>query len=264
MGSLVEFYWPANRNRVYSLDDFFESTAPRVNPTIRSLKSNLEEILMKALESLKKTVARGIVITFFAACACAAARADDVVQTVTLTPSGSDNNVTNSDVLTVFSDAVDFNKFNSALGTLDSATLSWTGSGSLTVSGNMEGQAIMSFQSSSDTETWNIFGGSTTVDFGISNAGESLALTGLTGSGTVDEGSFAETFQEQEGYFIPTVTYATGPTTGTFVLTYDYTPPSDAPPPPPPTVPELPSFAYLFTALLLVTPGLRRLAKKNA
>lgn len=125
----------------------------------------------------------------------------------------------------------------------------------------MQGQAIMSFQSSSDTETWNIFGTSTTVDFGISNSGESLGLAGLMGSGTVDEGSFAETFQEQQGYF--PVGYATGSTTGSFTLTYDYT--ADViPPPRPPTVPELPSFVYLFTALLLMTPGLRRLAKKNS
>jgi hypothetical protein len=236
-------------------------------PSLRQRQDSLTQIqsggnLMKALQSLRKTVARGIVLAAFAVCACAAAHADDVVQTVTLTPSGSDNNVTNSDVINVFSDAVDFNKFNSALGTLTSATLSWTGTGSLTVDGNMEGQAIMSFQSSSDTESWNIFGSSATENFSISSGGdEVLSLTGLTGSGTVDEGSFAETFQEQEGYF--PASFTSGPTTGTFTLTYDYTPPG-APPPPPPTVPELPSFVYLFTALLLVTPGLHRLAKKNS
>lgn len=216
---------------------------------------------MKALESLRKTVAQGIVVTVFAICACAAGRAASIVQTVTLTPSGSNNNVTNGDLLTVFDDAVTFNQFNSTLGTLDSATLSWSGAGTLTVSGNMEGTAIMSFQSSSDTQTWNIFGDSTTVDLSISNSGESLGLAGLTGLGTVNEGAFEETFQQQGGYFPDS--YATGSTSGTFTLTYDYTPPGP-PPPPPPTVPELPSFAYLFTALLLATPGLRSWAKKNA
>jgi hypothetical protein len=218
--------------------------------------------LLKALQSLKNLVARGTVVVAFAVCACAVAHANDIVQTVTLTPSGSDTNVTNGDVLTVFNDAVDFNRFNSTLGTLTSATLSWSGTGSLTVGGNLEGQAIMSYQTSSDSETWNIYGGSTTVDFSISSASpESLALAGLTGTGTVTEGDFEETFQNQGGLYPDS--YATGSTSGTFTLTYDYTPPG--PPPPPPSVaPELPSFTYLFTGLLLVTPGLRRWAKRQA
>lgn len=214
------------------------------------------------LQTLRKTAARGAMILAFAVCACAAAHANSIVQTVTLTPSGSNDNVTNADVLTVFSDPVSFNQFNSSLGTLTSATLSWTGSGSLTVGGNLQGEAILSFLTSSDPQTWNIFGGATTVDFSISSGGnQSLSLTGLTGSGTVDEGAFLETFQNQGGLYPDS--YATGTTTGTFVLTYDYT--VAAPPPPPPAAtPELPSFAYLFTALLFVAPGLRMWAKKDA
>jgi len=211
---------------------------------------------MYALLSHRKMVACGAVVIAFAVCACAAARADNIVQTVTLTPSGSNGNVTNGDVFTVFNDAVDFNQFNSTLGTLTSATLSWSGAGSLTVSGNFEGQAIMSFKTSSDTEPWNIFGGSTTVDFSISGD-ESLSLAGLTGSGAVNEGSFDETFQNTGGTFPDT--YDTGSTSGTFTLTYGYTPTGE-----PSAVPELSSFTYLFTTLLLMTPGLRRWAKKNS
>lgn len=218
--------------------------------------------MRKPLLSLRKTVVRGTVVLAFAVCACAAAHAAEITQTVTLTPSGSDTNVTNGHVFTVFSDAVDFSQFNSTLGTLTSATLSWSGTGSLSVSGNLEGQAIMSYQTSSDTETWNIFGGTTTVDFSISSTSpETLALAGLTGSGTVAEGAFDETFQNTGGLFPDS--YATGSTSGTFTLTYDYTP-LGPPPPPPSATPELSSFTYLFTALLGVTPGLRRWAKKNA
>lgn len=212
---------------------------------------------MKALLNLRKTVVRSTAVIAFAVCACAAVRADDVVQTVTLTPSGSDSRVTNGSVVTVFSDPVAFSKFNSTLGTLTSATLSWSGTGSLTVSGNMEGQAIMSYQTSSDTESWNIYGGSTAVDFSISSS-ESLALAGLTGSGTVTEGSFDETFQLAEGYF--PAGFATGSTSGAFTLTYGYTPVGEPVSP----APELPSFTYLFTALLLLGPVMHRWAKKNA
>jgi hypothetical protein len=211
---------------------------------------------MNAFLSLRNTVARGAVVIAFALCACAAARADNIVQPVTLTPSGSNDNVTNGNTFTVFSVPVDFIQFDSTLGTLTSATLSWLGTGSLTVGGNFEGQAIMSYRSSSDNEGWNIYGGNTTVDFSISGV-DSLSLAGLTGSGTVTEGYFDETFKNTAGDFPDT--YATGATSGTFTLTYDYTPAGE-----PSVVPELSSFTYIFTTLLLVTPGLRRWAKKNS
>jgi hypothetical protein len=57
-----------------------------------------------------------------------------------------------------------------------------------------------------------------------------MALAGLTGNGTVNEGDFDETFQLAQGYF--PASYATGTTSGTFTLTEDYTP--DAPPLPHP------------------------------
>jgi hypothetical protein len=206
-------------------------------------------------------VARGAVVIAIAGCACTAAYADTLVQTVILTPSGSDSRVTNGDVYTVFNDAVDFNQFNSTLGTLTSATLSWTGTGSLTVSGSyggFDGQAIMSYRTSSDTETWStdLYGDSTTVNFSISGV-DSLSLAGLTGSGSVNEGSIDETFQNTGGTF-PDM-YDTGSTTGTFTLTYGYSPSGE-----PSDVPELSSFTYFFTTLVLVTPGLRRWARKNS
>ena len=94
---------------------------------------------MNALLCLRKMVVRGAVVIAFAVCACAAVRADNITQTVILTPSGSNGNVTNGNVFTVFNDPVAFNQFNSTLGTLNSATLSWSGAGSLTVSGSYVG-----------------------------------------------------------------------------------------------------------------------------
>jgi hypothetical protein len=130
------------------------------------------------------------------------------------------------------------------------------------VGGNLQGEAIMSFASSSDPETWNIFGGTTTVSFSISGS-EGLSLTGLTGTGTVDEGPFAETFQNQGGYFPDT--YQTGATSGTFTITYNYTPagaPPPPPPPPPPSVPEMSSVSYLFTSVSLI--GLVLLGRRRS
>lgn len=211
---------------------------------------------------LAKTISAAALAVFVMA-GCVSTRAATETFSDTLTPSGSDDNVTNGDQLTVFSDDVSFEQFNPSLGTLDSATLSWGATGSLTVGGNMEGQAIMSFITS-DTETWNIFGGTTTVGFSI-NGSEGLSLAGLTGTGGVSEGDFAETFQLQGGYFIPTVTYQTGASSGTFTITYNYTPagaPPPPPPPPPPSVPEMSSVSYLFTSVSFI--GLFLFARRRS
>src|SRR5882762_886525 len=126
------------------------------------------------------------------------ARAGTVItQTISLNASGSNNNVTNGKTLTVFSLAPSFNKFDPALGTLFSATLQWTGTGSLVVGGNNEGRAIMSYETSSDTETWNIYGGSTTLNFAIGGSESLLDLTAVTGIGTFTRGTFLETYQLQ-------------------------------------------------------------------
>lgn len=189
---------------------------------------------------------------------CVSGRAAVLTEDVVLSPSGSNNNVTDGSVITVFSDEVDIDQFDSSLGTLNSATLSWDATGSLTVGGNMEGQAIMKFITS-DTETWNIFGGTTTVDFSI-NSSEALSLTGLTGTGKVDEGDFFETFQNTGGLFPDT--FQTGATSGTFTITYNYTPAGAPPPPPPPSVPEMSSVSYLFTSVSFI--GLFLFARRRS
>src|SRR6266446_1267308 len=110
-----------------------------------------------------------------------------VTQTVNLTASGSNNNVTNGHTVTVFSLAApSFSKFDPSLGTLFSAT--FQGTGSLVVGGNNEGRAIMSYETSSDTETWNIYGGSTTLNFAIAGSESVLDLTTVTGIGTFTRG----------------------------------------------------------------------------
>jgi hypothetical protein len=142
------------------------------------------------------------------------------IQTVSYNPSGSNNNVTNGHLVTVFSVTPSFNMFDPALGTLVAATLQWTGTGSLTVFGNNEGVAVMSYGTSSDAETWNIYGGSTTVNFSIGGS-ESLDLATVTGLGKLSKGSFMETYQLQQGFF--PASFSTGPTSGNVTLEYDYT-----------------------------------------
>ena len=186
---------------------------------------------------------------------CGSAFADTITnQQIVETPSGSDSNVTNSAVLTVFSVTPSFNQFNPALGTLVSATLAWTATGSLTVDGNNEGQAILSFNGDSDTEGWNIYGGSTTVDFSLNGSG-AVSLAAVTGTGKVNFGPFAETYQLQQGYF--PASFSSGTTSGTFTLTYDYTLPT-AP------TPEVSSLSYLPVLLFGVVFAARARRKRSA
>jgi len=179
------------------------------------------------------------------------ARANTIVQIVTETPSGSNSNVTNGHPQTVFSVVPTFNQFNPADGTLVSATLSWSASGILDLTATTFGGAVyangiagMSYQTTADNETWKIPVDTTTVNFSISGS-ESLTLADVTGTGSFDEGPFAETYQLQGGLFPDS--FSTGPTSGTFTLTYDFTPVTNTA-----TVPEPASALYLFTTIPLL------------
>jgi len=171
------------------------------------------------------------------------ARAGAVTQTVSLNASGSNNNVTNGHTVTVFSLAPTFNKFDPALGTLFSATFQWTGTGSLVVGGNNLGRAIMSYETSSDTETWNIYGGSTTLNFAISGSESLLDLTAVTGIGTFTRGVFLETYQLQQGFF--PATFSTGTTSATITLQYGYRTQAELD-----AVPEPSTVAYILSGVL--------------
>jgi hypothetical protein len=81
-------------------------------------------------------------------------------------------------VVNVFDVSPTFNLFNPADGTLTAASLTWSASGSLSVSGNFQGQAIMSYETSSQLQGWNINGGSTTVNFSISGTESAVAGNG--------------------------------------------------------------------------------------
>ena len=173
-----------------------------------------------------------------------------LTQTVNLSPSGSNGNVTNGHLLTAFEVSPSFNQFDPATGTLVSATLGWNGTGSMTVNGNFKGQGIMSYETSSDTEGWNIFGGSTIVNFSISGT-ELLNLAVVTGTGTFSQGDFRETFQLQEGFF--PASFTTGSTTGTFTLTYAYSNDSTSA-----EAPEPASIMFVSPGIALLALGLRR------
>jgi hypothetical protein len=164
-------------------------------------------------------------------------------QSVSFTPSGSDSNVTNGKTVTVFSVTPSFTKFDPGLGTLTAATLEWVGTGSLVVGGNNEGQAIMSYALSTDTETWNIYGGSTTLNFSISGS-EALDPVAATGIGTFSPTKFTETYQLQQGFF--PATFSTGPSSGTFTLEYDYSNGATE------VAPEPSSMTYAFSSMALL------------
>jgi hypothetical protein len=170
-------------------------------------------------------------------------------QTVTFTPSGSNNNVTNGHLLTVFSVTPTFNKFDPGLGTLVSATLQWVGSGSLVVGGNNEGLAILSYATSADTETWNIYGGSTTLTFSL-NGSQSLDPVAATGVGTFAPSKFMETYQLQQGYF--PANFASGATSGSFTLQYDYVNGEVV------SAPEPSAITYALAGMVLLGLGTRR------
>ena len=189
------------------------------------------------------------ILILLAGFACKEAQASTITQTLTLTPSGSNGNVTNGHLLLVFDVSPSFNQFNPALGPLNSAELVWTGSGSLTVTGNNEGVAVMSYETTSDAETWNIFGGSTAVNFSLSGS-ELLNLATVTGTGTFHQGDFKETYQLQQGFF--PATFSTGPTTGTFTFTYDY------------GTPEPASIMMVSAGIALLTLWFRRRSHRNA
>jgi len=177
------------------------------------------------------------------------------IQTASFNPSGANNNVTNGHVVTVFSVTPTFNQFDPALGTLTAARLQWNATGSLTVFGNNEGIATMSYATSSDTESWNIYGGSTVLNFSISGS-TLLDLTTVTGTGKVSDGAFKETYQLQQGFF--PAQFSTGPTNGTITLEYDYYVGSaiqDAP--------EPSTFGYVLTGLALVALGRYHGSPKN-
>ncbi len=185
------------------------------------------------------------------------AHAGVITQTVNLTASGSNNNVTNGHILTVFDLIPSFNQFNPATGTLVSATLGWSASGHLTVAGNNEGQAIMSYETSSDTETWNIYGGSTGLTFSISGS-ESLNLAAVTGTGSFPQGHFKETYQLQQGFFPASFTTGETASAGTFTLTYDYTTANDTA-----STPEPASFLYVSPAMAGFAFWLRRRVRRQ-
>jgi hypothetical protein len=181
------------------------------------------------------------------------AQAGTIMQTVNLSPSGSDSNVTNGHLITAFDVSPSFNQFNPAVGTLVSATLGWDAAGSMNVNGNFKGQGIMSYETSSDTEGWNIYGGSTTVNFSLSGT-ELLNLATVTGTGTFSQGDFKETFQLQEGYF--PASFTTASTSGNFTLTYAYSSPTDDSTPT--DTPEPASIMYVSPGIALLALGFRR------
>jgi len=148
-----------------------------------------------------------------------AAQASIITQTDNFGPlSNTLTHLTTGGPYTFVTASPSFNQFNSVLGTLVSASLSWTMTGSENGSGNFAGTGVFSYGGQSQTVTFDTITdpGPKTFDFAGS---ELLSLAAVIGSGTITPSTFNGTIQ-QSGYF-PWSGSMTD-VLGTVVLTYDY------------------------------------------
>lgn len=122
---------------------------------------------------------------------------------------------TNGAAQTIFSTGPTFSQFNGALGTLNSATVSWNLTGTVTGSGNFGANAVLAYAGSQDTTHFDTRDGAVALAFS-----GSATVTGSTGSGTYSPSLLTGTVSGQSGTFPWGATIVLS---GTITLTYDYT-----------------------------------------
>src|SRR5437667_12902432 len=113
----------------------------------------------------------------------------------------------------------------------------------------------MSYETSSDTETRNIYGGSTTLNFAIGGSESLLDLAAVTGIGTFTQGTFLDTYQLQQGFF--PATFSTGPTSATVTLQYGYRTQGEQD-----AIPEPSAVTYVLSSVVALW-GLRRHCRRR-
>lgn len=174
----------------------------------------------------------------------AAANATTITENTTIGPLTNTLTETTGGPYTFISTSAVFNQFDPSLGTLNSAALAWTITGSEGGSGNYAGTGVFNFGGQTQTVTFDTVSNPGPKDFNFTGS-TAVNLASVTGLGTYSS-LFTATMQ-QSGLF---------PWTGTMTLdasqitlTYVYTP-AAPPPPPPPEVPEPATLAVFGISLL--------------
>lgn len=148
-----------------------------------------------------------------------AAEASLITQTDNFGPlSNTLSNLTTGGPYTFVTASPSFTQFNSALGTLLSATLAWTITGTENGSGDFAGTGVFSYGGQSQTVTFDTITNPGPKSFNFTGS-ELLALATVTGSGSVTPSVFKGTIQ-QSGFFPWSGTMSD--VLGAVTLTYDY------------------------------------------
>lgn len=141
-------------------------------------------------------------------------QAATATQTATVSANGSRNDITSGVDVTIATDSATFDQFDPSLGTLTSATLSWSMTGSVSGTGNYEADGRLSFAGRSATTHFEAGTGTTAIAFN-----SSADVTGAAvGTGTFTRDVVAEV-RNHSGTF---PWGATMSFSGTITLTYEY------------------------------------------
>ena len=187
------------------------------------------------------------------AAAASPGHAGVITQTDTFGPlSGGGTRFTTGGPFTFVTASPSFTQFDAGLGSLTSATLSWTITGSETGSGNFAGTGMFSYGGKSQTVTFDTVSdpGPKSFDFVDSDL---LSAASVTGLGTFIPSVFTGTMS-QSGFFPWAGSMSN--VDGTVTLTYDFMSASAA-------IPEPAALALFGTALAMLGCALRRNRRKR-
>lgn len=185
----------------------------------------------------------GALLAILLAVNCGASHAEFLRHNVAIDEEVTQVGLTSAAAKTFFSVATEFDRFDPALGTLNSAMLSWQIDGHVTMLGNLEGQAVLAYNGKSASRNADTDGNPPNdVDFSFFDFVE-LDNTLVEGLGRFSAGDFVGTVSNIGGFFPWGAQLSAR---GFVTVTYDYTPIVL----PPGTVSEPGSLALLGLSLI--------------